>query len=384
MISIQSKLPDVGTTIFSVMSGLAHETGAINLSQGFPDFPIPEALAEGVTKAIRDGHNQYAPMPGLPALQEAIAEKIQRTLGVSVHPAHEITITAGATQAIFSLAAALVRPGDEVILLDPCYDAYAPSVRLQGGLPIRVPLSADFCLDQETREAVARALTPRTRLLVINTPGNPSGRVLTAADLGWIATQLRGSNTLLLSDEVYEHLIFDGKAHASALAHSELRERTFGVFSFGKVFHATGWKVGYVVAPPPLTAEFRKAHQFTVFSVNTPVQHALAAHLETPEPWREMAETIEGRRNTFRDGLEHSRFRLLPCEGSYFQLAEYGAIRDEADLAFAIWLTRTHGVATIPLSPFYENPPEGQRLVRLCFAKREETLAAALERLCQI
>lgn len=384
MMQIESKLPGVGTSIFSVMSRLARETGAINLSQGFPDFPVAEPLIEGVVRAVRAGHNQYAPMPWLPDLTAAIARKIERVYGVSVDADHEITVTAGATQGILSAAAAFVRPGDEVILLDPSYDAYAPAVRLQGGTPIRIPLSNTLRLDAAVFEALERACTPRTRMLVLNTPGNPSGQVLTETELAQIAALLEGTDTLVLSDEVYEHLVFDGRPHASALSHPELRARTIALFSFGKVFHATGWKVGYAVAPPELTAVFRSAHQFTVFSVSTPMQVALAEHLDTPEPWRPRARYIEARRNQFREGLAGSRFRLLPCEGSYFQLADYGAIRNIEDLEFATWMTQTHGVASIPLSPFYAHPPEGQRLVRFCFAKEAETLDRALERLCQM
>jgi methionine transaminase len=404
-----SRLPDVGTSIFATMTALATRHGAINLAQGFPDFPVPEALREGVVRALREGHNQYAPMPGVPALREAIARMIRAVQDVSVDPDHEITITAGATQGIFTAVSALVRPGDEVIILDPSYDSYAPAVRLAGGTPRRIPLTLGLesnpgfdapgldaptldapvldapVLDARTLEALDQALSPRTRLLILNTPGNPSGRVMTGADLDAIADRLAGSGTFVLSDEVYEHLVFDGAVHRSLLQHPRLRPRTLVLSSFGKIFHATGWKVGYVVAPPELTTEFRKAHQFTVFSVNTPVQVALAGHLAEGAPWTERLSFLAEQRTRFRARLEAgSRFRILPCEGSYFQVADYSRIRDVPDLDFAAWLTEAHGVASIPLSPFYENPPVGQRLVRFCFAKAPETLDAALERLCRI
>jgi methionine transaminase len=379
------KLPDVGTSIFATMTELGRQHGAINLAQGFPDFPIPEQLAEGVVRAVRGGSNQYAPMPGMAPLRTGIARMIARTRGVSVDPDHEITVTAGATQGIFTTVAALVRAGDEVIILDPSYDAYAPAVRLVGGTPIRITLPDTFAIDTDVLGALDRALGPRTRLVILNTPGNPSGRVMTAAELDAIAALLDDSDAFVLSDEVYEHLVFEGARHISLLQHPTLSPRTLVLASFGKIFHATGWKVGYVVAPPALTDEFRKAHQFAHFSVSTPMQVALAEHLAEGEPWTERVAFLAAQRTTFRDRLEReSRFRLLPCEGSYFQLADYSAIRDVPDVEFATWLTETHGVASIPLSPFYGDPPASQRLVRFCFAKSPETLEAALERLCRI
>ena len=378
---VTSKLPRVGTTIFAVMSGLARECGAINLSQGFPDFPVDEQLIALAGQAMRAGHNQYAPMPGVPALREAIATKVHRLYAVEYDPDTEVTVTAGATQAIFTAIGAVVHPGDEVIIVDPAYDCYSPSVELFGGRPVHVRLGNDMKFDADAVEA---AITPRTRMLMINTPHNPAGTILRDADLRRIAGMLRGTDILLLSDEVYEHLVFDGEPHASAIRYPELRERAFVIFSFGKVFHATGWKMGYVLAPKELTAAFRKVHQFNVFSANTPVQHALAAYLGDPGHYESVASFYQTKRDRFAAGMKGSRFRLLPCEGSYFQTADYSAISDEADMDFAQRMTREHGVATIPLSPFYKDPPPGQRLLRFCFAKRDATLDAAIEKLCVI
>ncbi len=378
---ITSKLPNVGTTIFTVMSKLAQECGAINLSQGFPDFPIDGKLIELVEKAMRAGHNQYAPMPGLPALREVLTEKVARLYGHAYDRETEITVTAGATQAIFTALAAVVRPGDEVIIVDPAYDCYAPTVELFGGKPVHVRLAADMCFDAD---AVQAAITPRTRLLMINTPHNPAGTILRDADMRRIADMLRGTEILLLSDEVYEHLIFDGEPHASAIRYPELRERAFVVFSFGKVFHATGWKMGYAFAPEQLMAEFRKVHQFNVFSVNTPMQQALAVYLQHPAHYEALPAFYQAKRDRFAAGMQASRFKLLPCAGSYFITADYSAISNEGDRVFAERVAREHGVATIPLSPFYQDPPAGQRLLRFCFAKQDATLDAAIEKLCRI
>ncbi|MBS1569681.1 MAG: aminotransferase class I/II-fold pyridoxal phosphate-dependent enzyme [Bacteroidetes bacterium] len=376
----RSKLPRAGTTIFSVMSKLAQECGAINLSQGFPDFPVDAKLIAMVDEAMRSGHNQYAPMPGLPTLREAIAAKVERLYGHCYDAGSEITITAGATQAIFTIIGAVVHPGDEVVIVDPAYDCYAPSVELFGGKPVHVRSGSDMRFDVHAVEA---AITPRTRMLMINTPHNPAGTILRDADMRAIAALLHGTDIMLLSDEVYEHLVFDGEAHASSIQYAELRERAFVVFSFGKVFHATGWKTGYVLAPRDLMAEFRKAHQFNVFSVNTPVQHALAKYLADPANYGGVPAFFQAKRDRFAAGLRGSRFRLLPCEGSYFQIADYGAITGEGDFAFAQRLAREHGVAAIPLSPFYKEPPEHQRLLRFCFAKQDSTLDAAIEKLCK-
>lgn len=377
----QSKLPRVGTTIFAVMSKLAQEHGAINLGQGFPDFPIDERLAALVHAAMGAGHNQYAPMPGVPALRTAIAAKVQRLYGIGYDPDTEVTVTAGGTQAIFTAVGATVRPGDEVIIVDPAYDCYAPTVALFGGIPVHVRLGPDMRFDAA---AVAAAITPRTRMLMINTPHNPAGTILREADMQRIAAMLRGTDILLLSDEVYEHLVFGNEAHASVVRYPELRERAFVVFSFGKVFHATGWKMGYVLAPRELMAEFRKVHQFTVFSVNTPVQHALAGYLDDAAHYAAVPSFYERKRDRFLEGLRATRFMPLACEGSYFQLADYSAISDEPDLAFAQRITREFGVAAIPLSPFYHDPPPGQRLLRFCFAKSDATLDQAIEKLCLI
>lgn len=378
---IQSKLPHVGTTIFTVMSRLAQECGAINLSQGFPDFPIDEELCALVDDAMRAGHNQYAPMPGLPALREAIVSKVQRLYGSGYDAETEVTVTAGGTQAIFTALGAVVRPGDEVIIIDPAYDCYAPTVELFGGTPVHVRLGSDMRFDAD---AVRSAITPRTRMLMINTPHNPAGTILRDTDMKRIVEMLHGTEILLLSDEVYEHLVFDGETHATAMRYPELRQRTYVVFSFGKVFHATGWKMGYVLAPKELMAEFRKVHQFNVFSVNTPMQVAIAAYLADPVHYEQVSPMYQAKRDRFRLGLGGTKFKALACEGSYFQVAEYGAISDLPDVEFAQWLTREHGVAGIPLSPFYKDPPSGQRLIRFCFAKQDATLDAAIERLCRI
>jgi len=380
-VQLNSKLPHVGTTIFTVMSKLAQECGAINLSQGFPDFPIDEGLIELVEKAMRDGHNQYAPMSGLPSLRETIAAKVQRLYGFGFDPENEITVTAGGTQAIFTALSAVVLPGDEVIIVDPAYDCYAPTVELFGGTPVHVRLGTDMKFDAD---AVKAAITPRTRMLMINTPHNPAGTILRDSDMKRIADMLRGTDIMLLSDEVYEHLVFDKEQHASVVRYPELRERAFVVFSFGKVFHVTGWKMGYVLAPKELMAEYRKVHQFNVFSVNTPMQHALAAYLKDPVNYEGVSSFYEDKRDRFVIGMRTSRFEPLACEGSYFQLADYSRISDEPDTAFAKRLATEFGVAAIPLSPFYKEPPPGQRIIRFCFAKQDGTLDNAIEKLCAI
>jgi methionine aminotransferase len=380
-VQLTSKLPHVGTTIFTVMSKLAQECGAINLSQGFPDFPIDEKLSELVNAAMKAGHNQYAPMPGLPALRDAIAAKVQRLYNVGYDPATEVTVTAGGTQAIFTALGAIIQPGDEAIIVDPAYDCYAPTVELFGGRPVHVRLGGDMKFDAD---AVQRAITPKTRVLMINTPHNPAGTILRDADMMRIAAMLRGTNIILVSDEVYEHLVYDNESHASAIRYPELRERAFVIFSFGKVFHTTGWKMGYALAPKELMAEFRKVHQFNVFSVNTPMQYALAEYLKDPLSYELVPRFYQEKRDQFLIGLRTSRFEPLACEGSYFQLADYSAISDEPDLVFAERLAREFGVAGIPLSPFYKDPPAGQRILRFCFAKQGETLDNAMEKLCAI
>lgn len=379
--SITSKLPHVGTTIFSVMSKLAAECGAINLSQGFPDFPIDAKLSQLVDGAMHAGHNQYAPMPGLPSLRDAISNKVERLYGFRYDPDTEVTVAAGGTQAIFTAIGAVVHPGDEVIIVDPAYDCYSPTVELFGGKPVHVRLGNDMKFDAD---AVQAAITPRTRMLMINTPHNPAGTILRDADMKRIVEMLRNTDIILLSDEVYEHLVFDGEPHASAINYPELRDRAFVIFSFGKVFHTTGWKMGYALAPQALMAEFRKVHQFNVFSVNTPMQFALAAYMKEPSSYEVVPAFYQAKRDRFAKGMARSRFKLLPCEGSYFQTADYSAISNEDDRAFAERVAREFGVATIPLSPFYKDPPAGQRLLRFCFAKQDATLDAAIEKLCRI
>ncbi len=378
---LNSKLPRVGTTIFTVMSKLAQECGAINLSQGFPDFPIDEKLSDLVNTAMRAGHNQYAPMPGLPALREAIASKVERLYRFSYDVDTEVTVTAGGTQAIFTALGAVVQPGDEVIIVDPAYDCYSPTVELFGGKPVHVRLGSDMKFDAD---AVKAAITPRTRMLMINTPHNPAGTILRDADMKRIADMLRGTDIILLSDEVYEHLVFDGEPHASAINYPELRDRAFVIFSFGKVFHTTGWKMGYALAPKELMTEFRKVHQFNVFSANTPIQHALAEYLKEPMNYENVPRFYEDKRDRFVIGMRTSRFEPLVCEGSYFQLADYSRISDEPDIEFAKRVTREFGVAAIPISPFYKNAPADQRILRFCFAKQDETLDNAIEKLCAI
>ncbi len=378
---LRSKLPHVGTTIFTVMSKLAQECGAINLSQGFPDFPIDEKLSGLVHAAMSAGHNQYAPMPGLPSLRQAIAAKVDKLYGFSYDPDTEVTVTAGGTQAIFTALGAVVQPGDEVIIVDPAYDCYSPTVELFGGKPVHVRLGSDMRFDAD---AVQRVITPRTRMLMINTPHNPAGTILRDADMKRITDMLRGTDILLLSDEVYEHLVFDGEPHASAINYPELRERAFIIFSFGKVFHTTGWKMGYALAPEELMAEFRKVHQFNVFSANTPIQHALAEYLNEPLHYETVPGFYEDKRDRFLIGLRTSRFEPLACEGSYFQLADYSRISDEADVDFAKRVTREFGIAAIPISVFYKDAPKDQRILRFCFAKQDETLDNAIEKLCAI
>jgi methionine aminotransferase len=374
----ESRLPSVGTTIFTVMSALAVKTGAINLGQGFPDFDCDPALIDAVAAAMRAGHNQYPPMTGIPALRQAVSDKVATTTGHRYDPDSEITITAGATQGILSTVLALVHPGDDVIVLEPCYDSYGPSITLAGGNTIRVPLvpgtwRPDF-------DALAKALTPRTRLVIVNTPHNPSGTVWTTDERARFAALLAPTRALVLSDEVYEHMVFDGVVHASVSGLPELAERSVVVSSFGKTFHVTGWKVGYVAAPAALMREFRKVHQFNVFTVNAPMQHGIAAFLADPSHWQSLAPFYQAKRDRFRAGLATTALELLPCEGTYFQCVDYSALSDKSDLAFCEWLATDVGVAAIPMSAFYEQAPD-MRVIRFCFAKKEATLDEALRRL---
>ncbi|MDP9518174.1 pyridoxal phosphate-dependent aminotransferase [Pseudomonas protegens] len=381
---ITSKLPNVGTTIFTQMSQLAVETGALNLSQGFPDFEGPQALRDAVGRHIANGHNQYAPMTGLPALRQQVAAKIARCYGVEVNADSEVTITPGATQAIFCAIQAVIQHGDEVIVFDPCYDSYEPAVELAGGRCVHVQLGLDdFAIDWQK---LGEALSPRTRMIILNTPHNPSGALISRAELDQLAALIRDRDIYLVSDEVYEHLVFDGVPHVSVLAHEELYPRAFVVSSFGKTYHVTGWKTGYVVAPPALSAELRKVHQYVSFCGVTPLQYALADFMaECPEHVEQLPAFYQAKRDLFCDLLSPSRFSFTRVAGTYFQLVDYSQIRpDLNDVDMATWMTREHGVAAIPVSVFYQQPPQGQRLVRLCFAKREETLRQAAEKLCVI
>lgn len=378
---IDSRLPWVGTTIFSVMSRLAAQHGAINLSQGFPDFSAPPALFERVAKHMHAGANQYAPMAGAWPLREAIAEKVAALYGLTFDPEQEVTVTAGATQAIFTAVAALVRPGDEVIVFEPVYDSYVPSIELNGGRA--VPCRLTFPGYRPDWNEVRARITPRTRMIIINTPHNPSGAVWTAGDMRQLEQLVRGTNIVIVSDEVYEHIVFDGQRHESVVRHPGLGERSFVVSSFGKTYHVTGWKIAYCLAPRALMAEFRKAHQFVVFCVNHPVQLALAEFMQDKERYLGLADFYQAKRDFFRKQLEGSRFVPLPCRGTYFQSVRYDAISDEPDRAFVERLTKAHGVAAIPFSAFYRDGRD-DKVIRFCFAKGEETLARAGEKLRRV
>jgi methionine aminotransferase len=379
--TLPSRLPKVGTTIFSLMSALAQETGAVNLGQGFPDFQCDPVLLAQVGDAMREGHNQYPPMAGVPLLRERVADKIAALYGRRYDAATEITVTAGATQAILTAVLACLHPGDEAIVLEPCYDSYAPNIELAGGTVVRVPLVAGSFRPDFGR--IAAALSPRTRLVIINSPHNPSATVWTRAEMERLAELLAATDALLIADEVYEHMVYDGVPHVSAASIPALAARAFVVSSFGKTYHVTGWKVGTVAAPAALTAEFRKVHQFNVFTVNTPMQHGLARYLADAAPYLGLPAFYQRKRDLFRAGLARSRLRVLPSEGSYFQLIDYSAVSALGEAAFCQWLTREIGVAAIPLSAFYDSGCE-QGLARLCFAKRDETLHAALARLTRL
>ena len=379
--AIESRLPRVGTTIFTVMSALAQQHGAVNLGQGFPDFDCDPALLDAVTKAMHSGLNQYPPMAGVPVLREAIAAKIEALYGHRYDAGSEITVTAGATQAIITAILAIVHPGDEVIVLDPCYDSYEPNIELAGGRAVHVPLTAGSFRPDFAR--IAAALSPRTRAIIVNTPHNPSATVWSRADMQRLAELLRPTDVLVIADEVYEHMVYDEARHESMARHPELAQRAFIVSSFGKTYHVTGWKIGYVAAPAALTAEFRKVHQFNVFTVNTPMQHGLAAFMADASHHLGLPAFYQRKRDLFRAGLAGSRFRLLPSEGSYFQCVDYSAISEEPEESFCRRLTREVGVAAIPLSAFYQGGFE-QRIVRFCFAKKDETLTAALQRLAAL
>ena len=378
---LRSRLPSVGTTIFTVMSKLAADVGAVNLSQGFPDFDCDPALVDAVARHMRAGLNQYAPMQGVPALRQAIAAKYAHYYGASYDPDTEVTVTSGGTEAIFDAVASVVHPGDEVIVLEPCYDSYVPSIELNGGVPVAVPLRLpDYRIDWD---AVREAITPRTRLLMINSPHNPTGAILTAGDIAALTEIVGRTGIYIVSDEVYEHIIFDGARHESMARHPELAARSFVVGSFGKTYHVTGWKVGYVVAPAALTAELRKVHQFVTFSTHTPVQHAIAEFLAARTGLDELPSFFQRKRDLFLRLMQESRFKPLPCRGSYFQLMDYSAISDLPDAEFAIWMTKEHGVASIPTSPMLHRST-APHVVRFCFAKKDETLEQAAERLRKV
>ena len=381
--TIQSKLPNVGTTIFTVMSALAEQHKAINLSQGFPNFDIPEELKNFVSVHIQRGMNQYAPMAGVPKLREILAEKIHTFYRRPINPETEITITAGGTQAIFTAIATFIRPKDEVIVIEPAYDSYAPSIETFGGKVISYRLAPpQYRIDWA---AFGQLISPKTKMIIINTPHNPTGTTLTINDLETLDNLTRGTDILVLSDEVYEHLIYDGRPHASVLRFPELFNRSMACFSFGKTFHATGWKVGYIVAPEYLMREFRKVHQFNVFSVNTPVQYALADFLEDEDNYLYLSDFYQVKRDFFLSQMRTSLLRPLACEGTYFQLFDYSQISDKADTEFCKWLTTDIGVAAIPVSVFYtEGAYSNEKIIRLCFAKTEDILAKAAIRLCAI
>ena len=378
---LQTKLPAVGTTIFTVMSTLAVEKNAVNLGQGFPDFQCDPKLVDVVTDAMKQGLNQYPPMTGVPVLREAIAAKIAALYGRQYNAASEITITAGATQAIITIILAVVHAGDEVIVLEPCYDSYVPNIELAGGVVVRVPLTPGTFRPDFDR--ISAAITSKTRAILINSPHNPSGTVWTRDDMLRLQEILAPTQVLLISDEVYEHMVFDGQQHHSAAMFADLAARAFIVSSFGKTYHVTGWKVGYVAAPASLSAEFRKVHQFNVFTVNTPVQYGIAAYMADPTPYQQLPAFYQRKRDLFRSGLARTRFKLLPGEGTYFQCVNISDVSDLSETEFCKWLTSEIGVAAIPLSAFYGNGFD-QRVVRFCFAKKDETLNAALERLAKL
>jgi len=375
---ITSKLPAVGTTIFATMSALAAEHKAVNLGQGFPDFPMSEELVELVAKAMRDQYNQYAPMPGWVSLREAIAEKVHYLYGASVNPDSEITITPGGTYAIYSAFTSFLQPGDEVILFEPAYDSYIPNIEVNGAKAVRIPLVyPDYHIDWN---AVRAAITPRTRAILINSPHNPTGAVISATDIEELRKTVEGTSILILSDEVYEHLIFDGISHQSILRYPDLFARSFVCFSFGKVYNCTGWKLGYCIAPAALMKEFRKIHQFNAFSCFTPTQVALASFLQNRDAYLTLSELMQQKRDFFIDQMKATRFTLLPSYGSYFICAKYDQISEEGDMDFAVRLTKEAGVTTIPVSAFYADGKD-DKVLRFCFSKKKETIEQAVERL---
>lgn len=378
---IKSKLPNSGISIFAKMTALANQHGAINLAQGFPDFLSSVKLIENVYAAMRRGNNQYAPMPGVLSLREKIAEKVTTIYGRNYSPETEVTITAGATQAIYTTITAIIREGEEVIIFEPAYDSYAPAIRLSGGVPIPVELRApDYKIDWEI---VKKSVSQRTRMIMLNTPHNPTGSVLSKDDMAQLEKIVAGKDIFILSDEVYEHIIFDNKRHESVLYYPNLCERSIVIFSFGKTYHNTGWKIGYILAPEFITKEIRAVHQFEVFSVNTPIQHALAEFMQDPNEYLKVQAFYEQKRNLFNNLMKGSRFKIKPAAGTYFQLADYSAISDKSDMDFAEELCIQHKVAAIPLSPFYRQG-SNDKILRFCFAKQDETLEKAASILCKI
>ncbi|HMK03120.1 MAG TPA: methionine aminotransferase [Ferruginibacter sp.] len=379
--AIKSKLPDVGTTIFTVMSVLANEHKAINLGQGFPDYQMSEELIALVNKAMQSGHNQYTHMNGLPALRAAVAEKIAGLYDSGIDPETEITITPGGTYAIYTALTAILQPGDEVIVFEPAYDSYIPNIEINGGIPVLIPLVyPDYKIDWQQ---VQQKISPKTKLIMLNTPHNPTGSVLGATDIEELHRIVKGTGIFILSDEVYEHLIFDGMKHESILRYPDLYERSFVCFSFGKVYNCTGWKLGYCVAPPALMKEFRKVHQFNSFSCNTPVQFALTQFLRKKENYLELGNFLQKKRDHFQKMMQQTKLKPLPTHGSYFQLYSYAGISDESEKDFAIRLTKEYGVATIPTSVFYKNG-EDNKVLRFCFSKNEATLEEAANRLMRL
>lgn len=381
--NIISKLPRIGATIFSTMSALANEKAAINLGQGFPDFACDSCLIDAVAHAMKAGFNQYPPMTGVATLRAAIAAKIQALYGSHYDPASEITITAGATQGILTSILCAVHAGDEVIVIEPAYDCYVPAIELAGGIPVLVQMTLNEAGYSVPWEQVAAAVSSRTRLIVINTPHNPTGSILKQVDLDALTDIVHGTEILILSDEVYEHMVYDDQRHESLCRHPALAARSFINSSFGKTYHVTGWKVGFVAAPAALMAEFRKVHQFNVFTVNTPMQIGLADYMQNPNPYLELPAFYQRKRDLFRAGLQNTRFKLLPAEGSYFQCVQYEAISDLSEIEFSKWLTSEVGVAAIPVSAFYHAPKESG-VVRFCFAKKDQTLRLALDLLAKL
>lgn len=378
---ISSKLPKVGTTIFTIMSKLASDCGAINLSQGFPGFDCDPYLLDLVTKYMKKGHNQYAPMSGIPQLCEQVAQKTQLVQGVKIDPIDNVTIVSGATEALYASIASVVNKGDEVIILEPAYDSYIPAIELNGGIAVGVTLNLpDFSVNWE---AVKNAITSKTKLIIVNTPHNPSGYVWTKEDVNSLAELLADTNIFVVSDEVYEHITFDGRTHFSLLSNEILRERTFVCGSFGKTFHVTGWKIGYCIAPKNLTVEFRKIHQYLTFSTATPLQYALAEYLEEPSRYLDLPNFYQAKRDLFCDGLAQTPFKFVPTQGTFFQQVSYGHLTDEADFDLAVRLTKEIGVASIPISVFYSEKVDSQ-ILRFCFAKENSMLELALEKLSRV